>query len=144
MRVEKNIHVGSYGFIISNNRIVLIKKARGGYKGLLDIPGGGLEHNENPLEALFREINEETGLLVTEHKLIDVVSKTFSWQMEKDVIEDLHHIGILYEIKTTGNLKLEPDGIDSNGANWYEIRDLNKEILTPFVIDGLEKLGYKI
>ena len=42
MNEVKSTHVGAYGFIIKDDCIALIKKARGGYKGMLDIPGGGI------------------------------------------------------------------------------------------------------
>lgn len=48
MKVEVNTHVGSYSIIIRNENIALIKKARGGYTGKLDLPGGGIEHEETP------------------------------------------------------------------------------------------------
>lgn len=38
MQTIVKTHVGSYGIIIDNNKIVLVKKARGGYKGKLDLP----------------------------------------------------------------------------------------------------------
>ena len=41
-------------------------------------------------------------------------------------------------------VKEEPDGLDSNGHNFYEINKLHKKDLTPFTIEGLELLGYKI
>ena len=34
MEVNKKIRIGAYGLIIRENKIALIKKARGGYKGL--------------------------------------------------------------------------------------------------------------
>ena len=61
MEVNKKTRIGAYGLIIRENEIALIKKARGGYKGLLDIPGGGIEHGESPEETLIREIKEEAG-----------------------------------------------------------------------------------
>ena len=137
-------HVGSYGIIIKNNKIALIRKARGGYKGKLDLPGGGIEHEETPTEALKRELMEEAGVTVVDYKLLDVVSKTFKWQMEKDLIEDLHHIGILYTVDIKKEkLKEDPDGLDSEGANWYEIETLNEEELSPFTYYALKILGYK-
>ena len=48
-------HVGAYGVIIKDDKIILVKKARGGYKGKLDLPGGGIEHTELPEEALKRD-----------------------------------------------------------------------------------------
>ena len=144
MKEVKSTHVGAYGFIIKDDMVALIKKARGGYKGKLDIPGGGIEHDETPSEALKRELMEEAGVTVTDFELIDAVSRTFKWHMEEDLIEDLHHIGILYKVNVSENeVKAEADGIDSNGCNFYKISELDKEQLTPFAIDGLTKLGYK-
>lgn len=137
-------HIGCYGFLIKDEKIVLIKKARGAFTGLLDLPGGGMEHGENPKETVKREIKEEAGVDIIDAKLIDVFSNRVSW-LDGDEIEDLHHIGILYEIiYDEQNIKTDPDGIDSLGASYYEISKLKKENLSPFTIMGLEKLGYKI
>lgn len=145
MKKIKNTHVGAYGFIIKNDCIALIKKARGGYTGLLDIPGGGIEHIETPVEALKRELMEEAGVTVKTYQLLTATSRTFTWMMKKDLEEDLHHIGILYHVEVEEeNVKEEADGIDSNGCSYYKINELSKSELTPFTIDGLELLGYQI
>jgi len=145
MKIVESTHVGAYGFIIQDQKIALIKKARGGYKGLLDIPGGGIEHDETPVDALKRELMEEAGVTVQKYKLITATSRTFQWQMEEDTVEDLHHIGILYQVEVLEDtVKEESDGIDSNGCNYYEIEKLHKKNLTPFAIEGLELLGYSI
>ncbi len=145
MKTVKSTHVGAYGFIIRNDSVALIKKARGGYTGLLDIPGGGIEHNETPVEALKRELMEEAGVTVHNYQLLTATSRTFTWQMEEDLLEDLHHIGILYQVDILEDgVKEEPDGIDSNGCSFYKISELKKEEITPFTLEGLELLGYKI
>ncbi len=145
MEEVRSTHVGAYGFIIKDDSVALIKKARGGYKGKLDIPGGGIEHDETPSEALKRELMEEAGVTVLKYELIDAVSRTFKWQMEEDLIEDLHHIGILYKVEILEEkVKEEADGIDSNGCEFYKISELDSSQLTPFAIDGLTKLGYKL
>ena len=145
MKTIKSTHVGAYGFIIKNDSVALIKKARGGYKGLLDIPGGGIEHDETPVEALKRELMEEAGVTVTDYKLLSATSRTFTWKVEDDLEEDLHHIGILYKVEVLeDNVKEEADGIDSNGCDYYDINKLHKKDLTPFAIEGLELLGYSL
>lgn len=145
MKEVKGTHVGAYGFIIKNDEIALIKKARGGYTGLLDIPGGGIEHNETPVEALKRELMEEAGVTVKNYELITATSRTFKWQMTDKIIEDLHHIGILYKVEVEEDtVKEEADGIDSNGCNYYKIKNLSKKELTPFTTEGLELLGYSL
>ena len=145
MKKIKNTHVGAYGFIIKNDSLALIKKARGGYTGLLDILGGGVEHVESPVEALKRELIEEAGVTVKSYQLLAVTSRTFKWTVNDNLEEDLHHIGILYKVEVEDDtLKAEADGLDSNGCNYYSINELTKNELTPFTIEGLELLGYQI
>lgn len=142
MEVKKT-HVGAYGIIIHDEKIALIRKARGGYKGKLDLPGGGIEHMETPDEAVRREIMEEAGIEIDEYSLLDVTSTNITWEMEPDLWEDLHHIGVLYQVGVSNfDLKKDADGLDSEGADWYQIDDLSKEELSPFAIYGLEKMGY--
>lgn len=137
-------HVGAYGILIRNEKIALIKKARGGYKDKYDLPGGGIEHNETPIETLHREIMEEIGGTVVEEKLFDVTSTNIKWQMTEEKIEDLHHIGILYIITIQEeNLKMEADGLDSEGAVWLPIDKLEEKDLSPFACFALKKLNYK-
>ncbi len=137
--------VGAYGIMIKDNKIALVRKARGGYKGKLDLPGGGIEHTEQPFETLKREIREEAGIGITNYKLLDVVATNIKWEMEPDLWEDLHHIGILYTVETNeSSLKSDADGLDSDGANWYNLNELNKTELSPFTIMALEKLGYTL
>ena len=59
------------------------------------MPGGGIEHTETPVETLHREMMEEVEGTVIKEELLDVTSTNIKWLMEKDLTEDLHHIGIL-------------------------------------------------
>ena len=144
MEVNKKIRVGAYGLIIRENKIALIKKARGGYKGLLDIPGGGIEHGEKPEETLIRELKEEAGADVLNYELLDVKSNRIVWHDEIFNV-DLHQIGILYKVELKDyNLKKSGDGLDSDGCDFYDIDKLSKNDITPFTLDGLQLLGFKI
>lgn len=144
MEVNKKTRIGAYGLIIRENKIALIKKARGGYKGLLDIPGGGIEHGESPEETLIREIKEEAGADVLNYELLDVKSNRIVWH-DEIFNEDLHQIGILYKVELKDyNLKESGDGLDSDGCSFYDIDKLSKNEITPFTLKGLELLGYKI
>ena len=141
----KKTHIGSYGIIINNDQIVLIKKAKGGYKGKLDLPGGGIEHKETPTETLKRELFEEAGVEIMGYSLLDVASTNIKCQLPNNNWEDLHHIGIIYTVKIKNQkLKSTPDGLDSLGAMWYNINELNRKKLSPFTIFSLEKLGYQL
>jgi len=53
-------------------RVLLCRRAIEPAKGLWDIPGGFLEEGEQPLDAVRRELREETGLDVTPLELLCV------------------------------------------------------------------------
>jgi len=143
MEVVKT-HIGAYGIIIRDNKIALVRKARGGYKGKLDLPGGGIEHTETPIVALYREIQEEINGTVVKATLLDATSVNIKWEMEPDLYEDLHHIGILFEVQIAEDvLKDDADGLDSEGADWYLISDLKEDMVSPLTWYSLKKLNLK-
>lgn len=57
--------VGAYGLAVDGRRVLLCRVSSG-YPGAgrWTLPGGGLEHGEDPLDGLVREFYEETGLPV--------------------------------------------------------------------------------
>ena len=62
--------------------------------------------------------------------------------MTEDTKEDLHHIGILYKVEIKEDkLKDTPDFLDSEGCNWYDIKTLNKEELSPFAKYVIENIN---
>ena len=56
--------------IIHDGRIVLIKRRDGPFKGRYALPGGYVERGEDAKEALAREVEEETGLIVTPGRMV--------------------------------------------------------------------------
>ena len=69
--------LGSYGLVINDNKILLIKKSGGPYDGKLDLLGGTIEFCERPEDALKRELLEEVGIEVSECELFDADSVAF-------------------------------------------------------------------
>lgn len=142
--MRKHRHICSYGVIIRDDKILLIRKARGAYTGKLDLPGGGFEHRETPIECVTREINEEAGVTVKSVKLMDVFSFNVQWN-DADDVEDLHHLGVMFEVECNDELiKEDADGLDSLGSAWYDISSLSEDLVSPFTYMALKKLGYNI
>ncbi|PMH06336.1 NUDIX hydrolase [Vibrio splendidus] len=60
-------------FILLNESRVLLEK-RSEFKetdpGLITIPGGHIEHGENPIQALFRELDEELNIVPSDYKYL--------------------------------------------------------------------------
>ena len=84
-------HLGAYGLIIKERKIVLIKKKGGPYNEKLDLPGGTIEWGETPEQTLIRELNEEVGIDVTNYELFDTNSVVLEW-MHKVELEKVHHL----------------------------------------------------
>ena len=131
--MRKHRHIGIYGVITQNNKILLVKKSRGAYKGKLDLPGGKPEHGERILDCLKREISEETGLDLQSAEIYDTLSYSTKWSDDGE-LEDLYHIGIIYkaDIYDFKRLSSSGDGLDSLGACWVELRTVDKNNLSPF------------
>lgn len=139
-------HLGVYGLIIKDNKIVLIKKKTGPYDNKLDLPGGSIEFGEKPEEALKREFLEETGIEIKGYQLFDANSVLIDWVKENEIIK-VHHVGIFYKIiehsnKIKKNIEIDDQNDDSLGADFYDIDNLKKEELSQITIFLLEKLGY--
>jgi len=130
-------HKGVYGIIRKGDEILLIKKARGPYTGLYDLPGGSPEVGETPEETLAREIKEETNcdLIQSRNKRETTIlfSAFTSASGEKGCMK---HTGILFDADVSGEPTLMGDGLDSNGAVWVNIHDLSGLNATPFALMG--------
>lgn len=132
-------HLGVYGSIISDGKILLIKKARGPYTGLYDLPGGSQENGESYLDTLKREIMEETGCEVIKTKNERFKSIIFSdFTVESGEKGVLQHSAVLYDVEIKGNPKTTGDGLDANGAVWVDIKSLNDNNATPYALIAAE------
>ena len=146
--VNNHTHIGVYGLITENDKILSIKKVGGPYDGKLDLPGGSFEFGETPEETLKRELKEEVGIIPTEYELFDAGSVIADWKYKNNLIK-VHHIGIFYKItnyegKIKEKVQIDNHNDDSLGATFYEIKDLKKENLSLIAIIELEKLGYNL
>lgn len=54
-------HRGVYGACVRGGELLTVRKIRGPYTGMLDLPGGSPEPGEDRAATLDREIAEETG-----------------------------------------------------------------------------------
>lgn len=138
-------HIGVYGVCILQGYMLLIRKARGPYTGQLGLPGGGIEFGEEPEDALRREFIEETGITILNPSLLRVASKQVRYIAGDGVVEELHHLGLIYSVSVAHHelldthgyeelpkVNLLPDGEDSGGAIWVRLVDIDADTLTPF------------
>ena len=134
--MEKYVHIGVYGILVEDNHILLIKKSRGPHTGKWDLPGGTIEFGEEPYETLKRELLEETGIAEIEGTIRSAKSYTIIYPYKDNQLEEMHHIGIIYNVKVLNksyDLKINGDEQDSLGARWISLEEIHNIEVTPFV-----------
>jgi 8-oxo-dGTP diphosphatase len=67
--------VGVGGVVISGGRALLVRRGNPPSEGEWSIPGGVLEVGETLVEGVRRELEEETGIRVKVHEVIDVFER---------------------------------------------------------------------
>lgn len=129
--MQRRRRVGAYGIARDDQgRVLLVRSSiRSNHPGTWFLPGGGLEHGEDPVAGVIREFVEETGLTVEIEQLRQVSADLveFPW---RDVL--LHHDRVIFDVRVTGGeLVAETDGT-TDLPQWVDPRQLPELRLVPF------------
>ena len=89
------------------------------------IPAGGLEHREQPEQAIVREFFEETGMQIEVQKLL----------LAESAQED-HHVSLIYLCKIVSGTFKESHEISE--MKYFEVNDL------PFILTAEKNLIYLV
>jgi 8-oxo-dGTP pyrophosphatase MutT (NUDIX family) len=125
--------VGAYAIVVVDGRVLLTQMAAhthvGGQWGL---PGGGVDHGEAPLDAVVREVHEETAHELVDVRLVDVGSRHFVARSPAGRLEDFHNVQVVY----VGGVRevREPQVLDVGGSTarsrWVPLEELAQLALT--------------
>ncbi len=116
---------------------------RGPHPGEWTLPGGGVDHGEEPRQTVVREVREETGLTCTPGAVIDVGSAHFEGTAPSGRREDFHALQIVYaaEVSAGEPAVMEVDGT-TDATAWVPVADLGSDgyPVRALVGSSLEKL----
>jgi ADP-ribose pyrophosphatase YjhB (NUDIX family) len=134
-------HFTVSGLILNEQRKILLV-----YHNKLNVwlyPGGHIEENETPEEALKREVLEETGLEIEiigeiDENLSDinnditVLHKPYVILCERIRGKDEHyHIDMVYQCKILKNKQLRFNESESKGIGFFDVNEINTISLFP-------------
>jgi 8-oxo-dGTP diphosphatase len=119
-----SFRVAAYGVCIEDDKVLLAHcKPLRGRQAAWSLPGGRVEHGEDPIEAVVREVAEETGCDATVERLLGVDSRQIP---AHEAVNGSEHqnIGIFYQVRITGGqLRPEPNG-DVTESIWAALADV--------------------
>jgi 8-oxo-dGTP diphosphatase len=133
--INRKLRVAAYALIIEDDR-VLLSRWLGPDRPRWILPGGGLDHGEDPYDAVVREVFEETGYRAEVDRLLGI--QNVYGPMVRDGVEvDYHRIRILYEAHVVGGeLTFEVDG-STDQAAWFPLAKLPE-------LDHVESVDYAL
>jgi len=110
--------VAAYAVLTRDGQVLLTRmSARTRIEGRWTLPGGGIEHGEEPRDALRREVYEETGLRIEPGRLVDVHASHFVAPNAAGVVEDYHGIHLIFEAAIEGPSRdLTPHVVEQDGS----------------------------
>ena len=95
-RIEPHQRVAAYGVVVADDRLLLTQLApRTGAPGRWNLPGGGVDPGESPVDAVVREVAEETGQVVDTVRLVDVMTQHWVGRSQRG-LEDYHAVRLLH------------------------------------------------
>lgn len=147
MKTEFEKHFTASALVIDNGKVLLVNHKK---FGVWLYPGGHVEKNETPDQAVIREVKEETGLDVEimgekDNSLTDAKADTTAlynpYVILCELIGDHYHNDIVYLCKISGNNKeIKYDKNESDGINFFSLDELDSIKLFPNFRRLLEKV----
>lgn len=109
------------GFIVHNDQLLLCTRAKNPAQGLLDLPGGFIDHAETAEQALAREIGEELGLTVVQAEYLFSLPNTYIYS---DFA--VHTLDLFFKVEVSDCAPLRCAD-DVAKADFYDFRQINLE-----------------
>ncbi|MGW6061521.1 NUDIX hydrolase [Streptomyces sp. NPDC055189] len=129
--MHKELRVAAYAVCVQNGQLLLARWVAGDGSKRWTLPGGGMDHGEDPYDTVIREADEETGYVIDPVALLGVDSLRRRYPRKLGALADFHGLRLVYEARITGGeLRHEQDG-STDLAAWHALD----------AVPGLDRVG---
>ncbi|MEU7579881.1 NUDIX domain-containing protein [Streptomyces sp. NPDC041068] len=131
-----SFRLAAYAICIEDGQMLLVRHAPAEGWSNWTLPGGRVEHAEDPFDAVVREFTEETGCEAVAERLLGVDSRVIP-AAEARLGCEHQNVGIFYRVRITGGrLRPEPNG-ETTEPVWTPIPDVTRLRRSSLVDIGL-------
>jgi 8-oxo-dGTP diphosphatase len=116
---------------VAGDRLLLVRRGRDPGKGLWSVPGGRVEAGEVLVDAVLRELAEETGVTGTCGALLGVAER----------LDDAHHFVILDYLVEVADPVPPVAGTDADEAAWVPLAEVRRLPLVSGLAEFLAESG---
>ncbi|MFB7270422.1 NUDIX hydrolase [Streptomyces sp. NPDC056244] len=119
--MNQELRVAAYAVCVRHEQILLARwVARDGTKRWT-LPGGGMDHGEDPIDTAVREVEEETGYDAEMTALLGVDSIRRRYPRKLGTFADFQGLRIIYEARITGGSLRPETGGSTDMAAWHPL-----------------------
>lgn len=119
--MRRTLRVAAYAVVVRDGQLLLARARDDGGRPEWVLPGGGMEHGEDPYDTVRRELEEETGYLVdvTGFLGVDSSRRTLPGRFRRPV--DHQGLRLLYEGRVAGGELRDEIGGSTELAAWHPL-----------------------
>ncbi|WP_327717124.1 NUDIX hydrolase [Streptomyces sp. NBC_00490] len=135
--MRKKLRVAAYAICVRDGKLLLARWIDGAGRPEWILPGGGMEHGEDPYDTVLREVDEETGYTIEITGLLGVDTRRHTHTRRFGRVVDHQALRLVYEGRVTGGELRNEIGGSTDMAAWHDldaVTDLNR---VPLVDIGL-------
>ncbi|MDT9690328.1 NUDIX hydrolase [Streptomyces sp. P9(2023)] len=136
--MKQELRVAAYAVCVRDDEILLARWVdRAGAKRWT-LPGGGMDHGEEPVNTVVREVEEETGYLTEPVALLGIDSIRRGWLRKLAAPGDFQGLRIIYESRIAGGSLRNETGGSTDLAAWHPLASVPDLTRVELVDIGLQ------